>query len=59
MDKDKPVASRQWSTRTLQEGLECVSKNDPGELLAKSGLSSSSMTTRADDLEKLQASTLQ
>ena len=30
----EPVASRQWSTGTLQEGLECLQRNSPAHLLA-------------------------
>ena len=50
----KIVASRQWSTGTLAEGLQCVEANPPKRLLALS-----SMPAESEDAQKLQASNLE
>ena len=43
------VASRQWSTTTLEDGLTCLRKNPPAQLLA-----ASDMDPRKQDEQKLE-----
>ena len=43
-----PVASRQWSTSTFEEGLACVAFSDPATLVAPDAPATSDMGTLDD-----------
>ena len=46
-----PVASRQWSTGTLEEGLECLRKHKPVQLLAAGDMAQASGRTHEEEIK--------
>ena len=46
-----PIASRQWSTGTLLDGLSCLNQNDPAALLAAGDMSAADALTREQQMQ--------
>ena len=46
-----PVASRQWSTGTLLDGIECLNQHNPAELLAAGDMSEAPPASREQAIQ--------